>query len=116
MIRPLLRFLALLLTMPRTLETTRRLTLAAAGSLATSVLAGQPANAQAQPANAAACPAAPTTTKDPIRLAMIEGLSGPFANAGEAVWRNLLWAGGACQHQRQCSPAWPRTPAGAAAL
>lgn len=23
---------------------------------------------------------------------MIEGLSGPFANAGEAVWRNLLWA------------------------
>lgn len=29
---------------------------------------------------------------NPIRLAMIEGLSGPFANAGEAVWRNLLWA------------------------
>lgn len=29
---------------------------------------------------------------EPIRLAMIEGLSGPFANAGEAVWRNLLWA------------------------
>jgi branched-chain amino acid transport system substrate-binding protein len=28
----------------------------------------------------------------PIRLALIEGLSGPFANAGEAVWRNLLWA------------------------
>ena len=28
----------------------------------------------------------------PLRLAMIEGLSGPFANAGEAVWRNLLWA------------------------
>ena len=29
---------------------------------------------------------------DPIRLALIEGLSGPFANAGEAVFRNLLWA------------------------
>ena len=28
----------------------------------------------------------------PLRLALIEGLSGPFANAGEAVWRNLLWA------------------------
>ena len=27
-----------------------------------------------------------------IELAMIEGLSGPFANAGEAVYRNLLWA------------------------
>lgn len=30
--------------------------------------------------------------RDPIRLALIEGLSGPFANAGEAVFRNLLWA------------------------
>lgn len=29
---------------------------------------------------------------EPIRLALIEGLSGPFANAGEAVWRNFLWA------------------------
>jgi len=28
----------------------------------------------------------------PLRLALIEGLSGAFANAGEAVWRNLLWA------------------------
>ncbi|MDI9330371.1 MAG: branched-chain amino acid ABC transporter substrate-binding protein [Alphaproteobacteria bacterium] len=27
----------------------------------------------------------------PVRLALIEGLSGPFANAGEAVWRNLAW-------------------------
>jgi branched-chain amino acid transport system substrate-binding protein len=27
-----------------------------------------------------------------VRLALIEGLSGPFANAGEAVWRNLAWA------------------------
>lgn len=28
----------------------------------------------------------------PIRLALIEGLSGPFGNAGEAVHRNLVWA------------------------
>ena len=27
----------------------------------------------------------------PIKLALIEGLSGPFANAGEAVFRNLQW-------------------------
>jgi branched-chain amino acid transport system substrate-binding protein len=28
----------------------------------------------------------------PIRLALIESLSGAFANTGEAVWRNLIWA------------------------
>jgi branched-chain amino acid transport system substrate-binding protein len=28
----------------------------------------------------------------PIKIAMIESLSGPFANTGEAVFRNLLWA------------------------
>ena len=28
----------------------------------------------------------------PIKMAMIEGLSGPFANTGEAVFRNLIWA------------------------
>ncbi|MDO8458313.1 MAG: branched-chain amino acid ABC transporter substrate-binding protein [Burkholderiaceae bacterium] len=28
----------------------------------------------------------------PIKVAMIEGLSGPFGNTGEAVFRNLLWA------------------------
>jgi len=33
-------------------------------------------------------PAAPP----PIKLALIETLSGPFANTGEAVFRNLLWA------------------------
>ena len=32
------------------------------------------------------------TPPDPIRLALIEGLSGPFGNAGEAVHRNLQWA------------------------
>ena len=28
----------------------------------------------------------------PIKLALIESLSGPFANTGEAVYRNLVWA------------------------
>ena len=30
--------------------------------------------------------------REPIRLALVEGLSGAFANTGEAVYRNLLWA------------------------
>jgi branched-chain amino acid transport system substrate-binding protein len=29
---------------------------------------------------------------EPIRIGLIVGLSGPFANTGEAVYRNLLWA------------------------
>ncbi len=28
----------------------------------------------------------------PVKIAMIDGLSGPFANTGEAVYRNLVWA------------------------
>jgi branched-chain amino acid transport system substrate-binding protein len=39
------------------------------------------------PALASAQPGLP-----PVRLAMIEGLSGAFANTGEAVFRNLVWA------------------------
>ncbi len=35
---------------------------------------------------------APALAPAPIRIAMIEGLSGPFANTGEAVIRNLAWA------------------------
>jgi branched-chain amino acid transport system substrate-binding protein len=31
-------------------------------------------------------------TAAPIKLGLLEFLSGPFANAGEAVYRNLLWA------------------------
>jgi len=34
----------------------------------------------------------PTPQLPPIQLALIEGLSGPFANTGEAVLRNLVWA------------------------
>jgi branched-chain amino acid transport system substrate-binding protein len=36
--------------------------------------------------------AQPRTGAAPVRLAMVESLSGPFANTGEAVFRNLLWA------------------------
>ena len=35
---------------------------------------------------------AQNTTNPPIQLALIEGMSGPFANTGEAVLRNLVWA------------------------
>ncbi|RJP71047.1 MAG: branched-chain amino acid ABC transporter substrate-binding protein [Comamonadaceae bacterium] len=35
---------------------------------------------------------APAPSAAPIRIGMIEGLSGPFANTGEAVFRNLVWA------------------------
>ncbi len=40
----------------------------------------------------AALPAHAQPTLPPIRLALIEGLSGPFANTGEAVLRNVVWA------------------------
>jgi len=30
--------------------------------------------------------------QQPIQLALIESLSGPFANTGEAVYRNIVWA------------------------
>ncbi|MGJ7543984.1 branched-chain amino acid ABC transporter substrate-binding protein [Variovorax sp. LT1R16] len=42
---------------------------------------------------AAALPSvARTAPEGPIRLALIESMSGPFANTGEAVFRNILWA------------------------
>ena len=34
----------------------------------------------------------PVSAPAPIKLAMIESLSGPFANTGEAVVRNIAWA------------------------
>ncbi|RGE39970.1 branched-chain amino acid ABC transporter substrate-binding protein [Comamonas testosteroni] len=40
----------------------------------------------------AAAAAAPKPAQPPIKLALVESLSGPFANTGEAVFRNLLWA------------------------
>ncbi len=41
---------------------------------------------------AAFCATAGAQPAEPIRLALIEGLSGPFGNAGDAVARNLQWA------------------------
>ncbi|QNP59419.1 branched-chain amino acid ABC transporter substrate-binding protein [Paenacidovorax monticola] len=41
----------------------------------------------------AACGAALAQPRPlPIKLALIESLSGPFANTGEAVYRNIVWA------------------------
>ncbi len=40
-------------------------------------------------------PAAPTaavTQAKPVKMALVESLSGPFANTGEAVYRNIHWA------------------------
>ncbi len=37
-------------------------------------------------------PAAGAQSPVPIKLALIESLSGPFANTGEAVVRNIVWA------------------------
>ncbi len=36
--------------------------------------------------------AAQTASQPPVRIALIESLSGAFANTGEAVFRNLVWA------------------------
>jgi branched-chain amino acid transport system substrate-binding protein len=36
--------------------------------------------------------AQPAATQPPFRVALIESLSGSFANTGEAVFRNLVWA------------------------
>lgn len=64
----------------------------APGLLAACAVWGAPLAAQT--AAGAAPHAAPGTAPnaEPVRLALIEALSGPFANAGEAVFRNLLWA------------------------
>ncbi|MEZ2297124.1 branched-chain amino acid ABC transporter substrate-binding protein [Variovorax sp. RCC_210] len=53
-------------------------------------LCAKPFAALAQAASAT--PLVPSTPSAPIRLALIESMSGPFANTGEAVFRNLLWA------------------------
>ncbi len=34
----------------------------------------------------------PAAAPAPVRVALIESLSGPFANTGEAVFRNMVWA------------------------
>lgn len=49
-------------------------------------------SASAQTPTAPARPVAPASVAAPIKLALIESLSGPFANTGEAVFRNIVWA------------------------
>ena len=58
---------------------------AAAVALAGAVTLAPAAQAQAP------APAAVAQSK-PVKLALIESLSGPFANTGEAVYRNIYWA------------------------
>ncbi|WP_343292515.1 branched-chain amino acid ABC transporter substrate-binding protein [Vandammella animalimorsus] len=55
------------------------------------LLGGLLATCAAWPAWAQAATAA-EPKGEPIRLALVESLSGPFANTGEAVFRNLAWA------------------------
>ena len=68
---------------PRPLDRRRLLRRAAAATALAGLGSLLAAQAQLKPV---------TQPSEPIRLALIEGLSGPFGNAGEAVWRNLLWA------------------------
>ena len=49
------------------------------------------AASQAARAQTAASPPLPSAVA-PVRIALIESLSGAFANTGEAVFRNLVWA------------------------
>ncbi len=60
-------------------------------ALACGVVAGATVGARPAQATSVQAPATAPTGK-PIRLALIEGLSGPFGNTGEAVFRNLVWA------------------------
>ncbi|MGL4436030.1 MAG: branched-chain amino acid ABC transporter substrate-binding protein [Giesbergeria sp.] len=61
----------------------------ACAALALAALALPVSHAQTATPSAAA-PAA--TAAAPVKLALIESLSGPFANTGEAVFRNIFWA------------------------
>lgn len=54
---------------------------------AAAAAAAAPLAAVAQPASAGK-----SAGLAPVKLALIESLSGPFANTGEAVYRNLMWA------------------------
>ena len=47
------------------------------------------ASGGAQPPTA---PSATVTQARPVKMALVESLSGPFANTGEAVYRNIHWA------------------------
>jgi len=65
---------------------------ALATGLGAAALAALPASAPLANTAAAAASTVAAPAGAPIRLALVEALSGPFANTGEAVWRNLQWA------------------------
>ena len=67
-----------------------RRALVAAGLLA--AIALPTSWAQSPAATPAHSGVAPAASGQPIKLALIESLSGPFANTGEAVYRNIFWA------------------------
>ena len=48
--------------------------------------------AQTAAPSAGAAASAAVTQARPVKMALIESLSGPFANTGEAVYRNIYWA------------------------
>ena len=64
----------------------RRPVLSAAAALVVACAAAPASWAQTAAPGTAAVAAAP------IKVALIESLSGPFANTGEAVYRNIFWA------------------------
>ncbi|WP_434802425.1 branched-chain amino acid ABC transporter substrate-binding protein [Paracidovorax valerianellae] len=61
--------------------------LTAAGATHAASAAASASATQTTPARKSAAP-----TGAPIKVALIESMSGPFANTGEAVFRNVLWA------------------------
>jgi len=61
--------------------------LTAAGAVHAASPAASASATQTTPARKSAAP-----TGAPIKVALIESMSGPFANTGEAVFRNVLWA------------------------
>ena len=64
----------------------RQSVLAAAATLCCVLLPVSASHAQA------AAPAAAVAQAKPVKVALIESLSGAFANTGEAVYRNIYWA------------------------
>ncbi|MFT4103528.1 MAG: branched-chain amino acid ABC transporter substrate-binding protein [Burkholderiaceae bacterium] len=65
---------------------------ASAQSPARSSAAASAAPAASVDRDAAGRPSSADAAAEPIRIAVIEGFSGAFANAGAAVWRNLRFA------------------------
>ena len=71
----------------------RRARVGVVGVISLLLLSALPVWAQTPRERVVAQPPLPIpATTAPITLAFVESLSGPFANAGEAVHRNLVWA------------------------